>query len=145
MIDCLFCNPARSRILCESDGWYARYDNYPATPGHLEIVPHAHVESWFSLSPVEQLEGLYLLAEAADVLTPIQPVDGWNIGVNDGVAAGRTIDHLHIHLIPRRLGDQGDPRGGIRRGLPNGDPDAWASVEAQIPAAVRDGAIGSSG
>ncbi|MEV3927222.1 HIT family protein [Actinomadura coerulea] len=143
-MSCLFCDPARSRILARNDGWYARFDNFPATPCHLEIVPFSHVTSWFDLSPVEQLEGLSLLAEAADVITSMRRVDGWNWGVNDGEAAGRTIGHLHIHLIPRRLGDQDDPRGGIRRGLPNADPNTWDTPEAQTTAVARNDVLGSS-
>lgn len=122
MIDCLFCDPARSRILARSGGWYARFDNFPPTPCHVEIVPFEHVDSWFSLSPVEQLEAFSLLDEAADVVKSMRRVEAWNWGVNDGQAAGRTIAHLHIHLV-RSLGDQDDPHAGIRRGLPNGDPD----------------------
>lgn len=143
MIDCLFCDPARSRILARSGGWYVRFDNFPATPGHVEIVPFEHVDSWFSLSPVEQLEAFSLLAEAADIIASRRRVEAWNWGVNDGSAAGRTIGHLHIHLIPRQAGDQDDPRGGIRRGLPNGDPSTWAIPEAQTTALARVDAIGS--
>jgi diadenosine tetraphosphate (Ap4A) HIT family hydrolase len=44
--------------------------------------------------------------------------DGYNIGINDGPAAGQTVPHLHIHLIPRRTGDVADPRGGVRWIIP---------------------------
>lgn len=138
VIDCLFCDPARSRILARSGGWYVRFDNYPATKGHVEVVPFKHVGSWFSLSPVEQLEAFSLLAEAADVIASMRQVDDWNIFINDGPAAGRTIHHLHVHLVPRQSGDQDDPRGGCRRGLPNGDVDAWDAPIAPVQAPRRD-------
>lgn len=126
MGDCLFCDPTQSKILCESSDWYARYDNFPATPGHVEIVPRRHVDSYFDLTPAEKTAAWRLVDDAARLLADEYHPDGWNLGINDGRAAGRTIDHLHLHLIPRRIGDQDDPRGGIRRGLPNGDPDAWS-------------------
>lgn len=90
MIDCLFCDPARSRILARSGGCYARFGNFPATPGHLEIVPFEHVDSWFSLSPVEQLEASNLLTEAADIIASRRRVEAWNIGINDGSDGGST-------------------------------------------------------
>ncbi|MFG1858473.1 HIT family protein [Actinomadura geliboluensis] len=143
MIDCPFCDPARSRILARSGGWYARFDNYPATPWHVEIVPFEHVDSWFDLSPDVQMAGMSLLAEAADIITSMRQVDAFNWGVNDGPAAGRTIDHLHIHLIPRQFGDQRKPEGGLRLGLPNGDPTKWVTPQVQAPAVARDGSTGS--
>lgn len=125
---CLFCDPSRSRILCESQGWYVRYDNFPATPGHVEVVPREHIESYFDLSDAEMVEGWRLLHRARAILAAQYVAHGWTIGINDGKAAGRSVDHLHIHLIPRKWGDVKDPRGGIRRGLPNGDPDAWTTA-----------------
>lgn len=131
--DCLFCRPHDSKILCESPGWYARYDNFPATPGHVEIVPKRHIESWFDLAEDEVTEMHDLTRSARDLLTAEYAPDGWTIGVNEGRAAGRSIDHLHIHLIPRHYGDVPDPRGGIRRGLPNCDPDAWSTPTTLTP------------
>jgi diadenosine tetraphosphate (Ap4A) HIT family hydrolase len=123
---CLFCDPTQSRILCESENWYVRHDNYPATPGHVEIVPRDHIASTVLLTSEDWAALGDLITEAKHLIRREHgPVDGWNVGVNEGKAAGQTIGHLHIHLIPRRHGDQPDPRGGIRRGLPNGDPDAW--------------------
>jgi diadenosine tetraphosphate (Ap4A) HIT family hydrolase len=128
MTDCLFCDRSRSHILTENGFWYVRYDNYPATPGHVEIVPNRHVESLFDLTLMEIADAFALLLEARELLDREYRPDSWNIGINDGKAAGQTIPHLHIHLIPRYHGDQDDPRGGIRRGLPNGDPDTGAAA-----------------
>jgi diadenosine tetraphosphate (Ap4A) HIT family hydrolase len=127
--DCLFCDATASRILCENPGWFARYDNYPSTPGHVEIVPKRHVESFDDLTAAEAVAAYALLREARRRLAAEYAPDAWTIGINDGPAAGRTIHHLHIHLIPRRWGDVPDPRGGIRRGLPNGDPDKWVTAK----------------
>jgi diadenosine tetraphosphate (Ap4A) HIT family hydrolase len=123
--DCLFCQDDH-RILCSNRWWYVRFDLFPATLGHVELVSRRHVESLFDVRPWEAVAGWRLLREARRLLAADYHPDAWNIGVNDGVAAGRGVHHLHIHLIPRHVGDQDDPRGGIRRGLPNGDPNVWA-------------------
>lgn len=130
--DCLFCDPAEHRIPLQGTRWYVRYDNVPATKGHVEIVPFRHVDSLFDLEAADWSELWLMLRMARSLITTKHHPDGWNIGINDGPAAGRSIDHLHIHLIPRYWGDQDDPRGGIRRGLPNGDPDAWAAQLAAL-------------
>ena len=128
--ECIFCkqdDPSLNRVLCENDGFFARYDNFPVSPGHVEIVPKRHVESWFDLSLAEVLEASELLRTAKDLIDAEHRPGGYNIGVNDGAAAGRTVHHLHIHLIPRYLGDVPDPRGGVRNIFPGDDAGRWAS------------------
>jgi diadenosine tetraphosphate (Ap4A) HIT family hydrolase len=93
-------------------------DAYPVSPGHMLVLPHRHVGSFFDLSSDERADLLCLLDLAREelqsgVLPDARP-DGYNIGINDGPAAGQTVPHLHIHLIPRYAGDQADPRGGVR-------------------------------
>ncbi|GAA4239346.1 hypothetical protein GCM10022254_59080 [Actinomadura meridiana] len=126
--DCLFCkvdDPQINRTLCENDLFYARYDNFPANPGHVEIVPKRHVVSFFDLEDHEVLSAFSLMRTAREMIDEKYFPEAYTIGVNDGKAAGRSIDHLHIHLIPRHQGDVDDPRGGIRKAAPNSDPDAW--------------------
>lgn len=123
---CLFCDLNGHRILCETDQFYARYDNFPAFPGHAEIVPKRHVESLLDLTPAMAAEAHMLLVEACEVIRAEHgPVDAFNFGVNDGPAAGQSIGHLHTHVIPRRHGDMDDPAGGIRRAFPCCDPNTW--------------------
>lgn len=127
MAECLFCDPVeQAGAVMSTARMFVRFDKVPATPGHVEVVPRRHVVSLWHLRPWEAWSGWRLLRKAQRLLAAQYHPDGWNIGINDGRAAGRSIDHLHIHLIPRYHGDQDDPRGGIRRGLPNGDPDEWA-------------------
>lgn len=129
MSDCPFCHPDRPglhRILARNGSCYARYDNFPVSPGHLEVVPLRHVVSLFDLTPAEVTATWALLLAARDIVDAEHRPDGYTVGVNEGRAAGRTIDHVHIHLIPRRTGDVPDPRGGIRGILPGPSPDAWA-------------------
>lgn len=125
---CIFCqrhDPAINRIMLANATAFVRYDNYPAAPGHVEVVPKRHVESFFNLTPAEVTDVYALLSAARARLAAEHAPDGFTIGINEGRAAGRTVDHLHIHLIPRHFGDVPDPRGGIRRALPC-EPDLWA-------------------
>ncbi|MEU6404589.1 HIT domain-containing protein [Streptomyces sp. NPDC046985] len=125
---CIFCQrnqPRLNQIMQQNKTFYVRYDNFPATAGHVEVVPKRHVESFFDLTAREVKDAYSLILAARQRLTDEHRPDGFTIGVNEGRAAGRTVDHLHIHLIPRRVGDVEDPRGGIRRAVPNCDPDLW--------------------
>jgi diadenosine tetraphosphate (Ap4A) HIT family hydrolase len=128
---CLFCRQGDNRVIGENGTCYARFDNFPASKGHIEIVPKRHVASLFALTPTERADALALLFEVHSKLEADYCPDGYTIGVNEGEAAGRSIPHLHIHLIPRYRGDVEDPRGGIRQVVPNFDPDAWLTGVAQ--------------
>jgi len=125
---CLFClrhSAAQNEIMLQNEAFFARYDNYPAKPGHIEIVPKRHVESFFELSSEEVTKAYALICQARDELNEQYDPDGYTIGINEGDASGRSVKHLHIHLIPRHNGDVKDPRGGIRQIVPNWNPDLW--------------------
>jgi diadenosine tetraphosphate (Ap4A) HIT family hydrolase len=126
---CIFCrmnDPELNRLLAVYDTCYARWDNFPAAKGHVEIVPKRHVESFFDLDADELPELYELIKVTQKHLSREYSPAGYTIGVNEGRAAGRTIDHLHIHIIPRYVDDVSDPRGGIRNVLPGVSPDLWA-------------------
>lgn len=81
--------------------------------------------SFFEVSLAERTALLDMLSDAkATAVAEFHP-DGFNIGINDGAAAGQTVPHLHIHLIPRYAGDQEDPRGGVRWVIPE-KADYWS-------------------
>ncbi|QFU85876.1 HIT family protein [Amycolatopsis sp. YIM 10] len=127
---CLFCktdDPSLNGVLIEKELFYVRWDNFPVAEGHVEIVPKRHVASYFDLTREEAAEAYEIIGQARDLLDKKYQPAGYTIGVNEGRAAGRTIDHLHIHLIPRHEGDVPDPRGGVRGVLPGPDPDEWSS------------------
>lgn len=116
--DCPFCNLPESRIVHGHRLAVAVRDAYPVAPGHTLVIPRRHVGSFFELLPSEKVAMMELLDQArADVELCLAP-DAFTIGINDGVAAGQTVPHVHLHLIPRRVGDVDDPRGGIRWVLP---------------------------
>ncbi|MFB6181688.1 MAG: HIT family protein [Candidatus Magasanikbacteria bacterium] len=126
---CLFCNKNsdENEIICENELFYARYDNFPVVKGHCEIVPKEHTESLFDLESDELKKMFELLKKTKEKLQDKYSPDAYNIGVNDGKEAGRTIDHLHVHLIPRYEGDVKNRAGGIRNMFPSEDEYAEES------------------
>ncbi len=118
---CLFCdrNNAEKHIIIEENNlFYARWDNFPVSKGHAEIVPKKHIDSFFDLTDEEILQLFGLLKKVKNIIQNKYNPGAFNIGINDGIAAGRTIHHLHIHIIPRYKGDVENPRGGIRHIIP---------------------------
>src|SRR3990172_1847317 len=98
---------------------YAIRDGNPVTPLHTLIIPRRHVESFFDLHGGERNALFALLDEMkSDIQHKDDTVEGFNVGVNDGEAAGQSVPHVHVHLIPRRRGDVGSPRGGVRGVIP---------------------------
>jgi diadenosine tetraphosphate (Ap4A) HIT family hydrolase len=112
--DCPFCTLPTDRIISESDYSLTIRDGFPVSEGHTLIIPRRHVQSFFELKAIEKAAILQALDEAKESLDKEFSPDGYNIGINDGEAAGQTVMHLHVHLIPRYKGDTDDPRGGVR-------------------------------
>lgn len=135
---CPFCQIPPARIIAQNGHAFAIRDAFPVAPGHTLVIPWRHVGSFFDTTQEEKLALLELVDlvgaglrtrpdTRADVdnqgthrgmpLHNTQPA-AFNIGINDGPAAGQTVPHLHIHLIPRYEGDAADPRGGVRWVMP---------------------------
>lgn len=145
---CVFCDEQSKseNTFAETDLWRARWDLYPATPGHVEVVPKRHAQYLDQLTDDEtntllgfarrvmqliretDLVLLYneLLPSADDHNRPLQEAalnaasqhseapSAFNLGINDGPDAGQSVHHLHLHLMPRWVGDVANPRGGVR-------------------------------
>ena len=109
---CELCAP--QSVLSENELAYVRPDNHSLSPGHILVVPKRHVADFFEMTAQEQLAVVELLREARQVVHAEHSPDGYNIGVNIGQAAGQSRMHVHVHLIPRYLGDVANPKGGIR-------------------------------
>lgn len=116
---CPFCDPEAGRIQMANAVAVAVRDGFPVAEGHTLVVPRRHVAGLFEL-PADEQAGLWrLVAEVrADLAARLTP-DGFTVGVNDGAAAGQTVPHAHVHVIPRRAGDVPDPRGGVRWVVPD--------------------------
>jgi len=114
MKSCLFCSIDENRIILENETVVAIRDAFPVSFGHTLIIPKRHIASFFETSKEEREAIVEALEQCKLILDKEFNPDGYNIGINDGVMAGQTVMHLHIHLIPRYKGDSSDPRGGIR-------------------------------
>jgi len=114
---CPFCHIPREERFYDGSLVFGIWDSHPASPGHALLVPKRHVPTWFDASPEEQAELLAAIDAARAAIEKDHDPDGYNIGVNIGAAAGQTVFHLHVHVIPRYAGDVPDPRGGVRRVL----------------------------
>ena len=96
---------------------FAFFDSNPTSPGHTLIVPRRAISSWFDASPEELASALSLLGRVKRELDARFLPQGYNVGFNDGAAAGQTVFHAHLHVIPRYTDDVIDPRGGIRHAV----------------------------
>lgn len=121
---CPFCSMTADRVVAQNVHAFMVLDGFPVSPGHTLIIPRRHVLSFFGITADERHAMLALLDQAKAALDHDLHPAGYNIGINDGTAAGQTIPHLHIHLIPRFPGDRADPRGGVRWILPD-KADYW--------------------
>jgi diadenosine tetraphosphate (Ap4A) HIT family hydrolase len=125
---CPFCERIETggSSLASNETAVAFADAYPLADGHTLVVPRRHVARAESLSANEWANLFALAHEVAQSLAGRSGVDGVNVGLNSGVAAGQTVDHAHVHVIPRRTGDVADPRGGVRWVIP-GRASYWSS------------------
>ena len=114
---CLFCKDPRGVSLVHELAYSAR-DTYAVSPGHTLVIPKRHVESFFDLTQDEVAACIKLINEEKRRIDVELNPDGYNIGVNVGLAAGQSIFHVHIHVIPRYKGDVENPQGGVRHVIP---------------------------
>ena len=115
LTQCVFCTAEQDRVFLQTNLAYVLWDGYPVTDLHSLVIPRRHVKDYFSLTREEVIACDELLRKASEELIAKDPsIKGFNIGINVGGAAGQTVFHCHIHLIPRRVGDVENPRGGVR-------------------------------
>lgn len=114
---CPFCNLEREKIL-ETEMSFAFYDGFPVNEGHALIIPKRHTANYFDLSLEEQKDCIDLLNRVKGIVQEKYNPAGFNVGININEAAGQTVPHVHIHLIPRYNGDVEEPRGGVRGVIP---------------------------
>ena len=117
---CLFCNINNKDLVFNNEFAFASFDSYPVSKYHSLIVPKRHILDYFELTNDELLACNDLIKKIKKkIQNEDKTVDGFNIGTNSGVAAGQSIMHCHIHLIPRRKGDVDNPQGGVRGVIPS--------------------------
>ena len=119
MSDCFFCKCLDEKNYeLENEYAIARFDDFPVNKGHLEVITKRHIKDWWETTPEEKLAIFELLDKAKEIVEYKYNPDGYNIGMNLGESAGQTVMHLHVHLIPRYVGDVANPRGGVRGVIP---------------------------
>jgi diadenosine tetraphosphate (Ap4A) HIT family hydrolase len=116
---CIFCHTANEKLVAENAIAQAVYDTYPVSPGHTLIVPRRHAATIWDLTDEEYAACFALMREAKAILEARHQPDAFTVGANCGEAAGQSVWHAHIHLIPRYRGDVPDPRGGVRNVIPH--------------------------
>ena len=117
---CLFCNTKNTEYLIENELAFATFDSYPVSKFHILIIPKRHVQNYFELSIDELLACNEIIKLTKNKLEKDdQAIKGFNIGSNNGKVAGQSINHCHIHMIPRRQGDVDNPQGGVRAVIPS--------------------------
>lgn len=119
MENCVFCQRDSLQIIAENELALAFYDGCPVSKGHTLVIPKRHVATYFEASPEEHAAMINLVYETRKILQEKFNPDGYNIGANVGPAAGQTVFHFHVHIIPRYRGDVKDPRGGVRKVIPS--------------------------
>ena len=115
---CPFCNLPAGQILFKNRLVFAILDKFPATSGHLLVIPFRHVASFWELEEEEMAATNAMLKRCKSFIDEKFAPQGYNVGVNIGKDAGQTVMHVHIHLLPRYEGDVEDPVGGVRHTLP---------------------------
>ena len=127
---CIFCNC--KEFVRQNPFAFAIADRFPVVKGHLLVCPRRHVASFFELT-LSELDACFELLRAMRTRAMEQDaaVTGFNLGVNEGVDAGQTVMHCHIHLIPRRKGDVQNPVGGVRNVIP-GKGDYTSAADHSI-------------
>ncbi len=93
---------------------FAIWDGFPVSKGHALVITKRVVETWFDATADERLALMALVDEVKGLIDEANAPDGYNVGFNAGAAAGQTVMHLHVHVIPRYTGDVADPTGGVR-------------------------------
>lgn len=118
-VACVFCSRlSGGPFVAENSLAVAFLDAFPLNPGHCLLIPRRHEPDFLALTAEEQAAIWALVAPVCRYIEATGTPDGYNIGINVGEAAGQTVNHARLHVIPRHQGDVGDPRGGIRCVIP---------------------------
>ncbi|HPE00212.1 MAG TPA: HIT family protein [Bacillota bacterium] len=119
-MSCIFCDLVSNtdKIIYDNRYFYAIYDSYPVTLGHVLIISKKHVKDYFELEEVEIIALDEAIRNVKVIIDKLYKPDGYNLGNNNGEVSGQTVMHFHLHMIPRYQGDCKNPRGGVRGVIP---------------------------
>lgn len=116
---CFFCEKDLQETIYHTDLSKAFYDTFPVSKGHTLIVPRRHVADYHDMTRAERIDLWECEEVVKKILEDLYHPDGFNIGINCGLAAGQSIFHVHLHVIPRYFGDMENPKGGVRGVIPS--------------------------
>ncbi len=88
-------------VVCESEHIIVSLNLYPYNPGHLLLIPRRHIIDMRQMTGLEKADMDAMTDRCLDVLDQVYRPAGYNIGYNQGLVAGGSIEHLHLHIIPR--------------------------------------------
>ena len=118
--NCPFCDTKiQNDLIFGNETAFVIFDRFPVSKGHALIISKRHCASFFDLTSNEQNDCFSLIFKMKKEIQNKYNPDGFNIGINIGKSAGQTIFHVHIHLIPRYIGDVENPTGGVRAVIPS--------------------------
>jgi superfamily II DNA or RNA helicase/diadenosine tetraphosphate (Ap4A) HIT family hydrolase/HKD family nuclease len=117
-MSCPFCSVDESRIAFSNDSVIAFWDGSPVSEGHLLVISRRHASTWPNLNSVEKAAMVEAIDQGQAIISERFHPDGFNVGFNENSAAGQSVFHFHLHIIPRYEGDVADPRGGVRHVIP---------------------------
>lgn len=109
----------KRELIAETATAFSFYDKFPVNPGHALVVPKRVVSNYFDLSSKEQFACWLLVSKVKAIVDKVFHPSGYNVGLNINQTAGQTVEHCHIHIIPRYEGDVQNPRGGVRGVIPH--------------------------
>ncbi|WP_436793845.1 DEAD/DEAH box helicase family protein [Actinospongicola halichondriae] len=123
----------QTKWIAQNRSGFAILDKFPVSKGHALVIPRRLIATWWEAGAEERADLLALVDDVRSILDERHEPDGYNIGINSGAAAGQTVDHLHVHVIPRYTGDVDDPRGGVRHVIPALGNYLEANAPAESP------------
>ena len=138
-LDCIYCTlpEIKARTLKRNDLAWAFLTNIPITPGHTLVAPVRHVQMFEELTPDERTAIFTLAAEVKEALRKMVGAEGFNHAWNEGAVAGQSIPHFHLHVVPRKAGDEGiteyEPREFLYR-----PGSREATPEAELQAVTKE-------
>lgn len=106
---CPFCEKTKPDYFIERDQFAAIYNISPILPGHSLVIPRKHIESLFELSDEELSAFMLLGRDVAKLLMDVFNTDAFDWAIQEKEAAGQSVAHLHMHVVPRKIGDLPDP------------------------------------
>jgi diadenosine tetraphosphate (Ap4A) HIT family hydrolase len=104
-VTCPFCSVHESRVAFSNESVIAIWDGFPVSRGHLLIIPRRNTPAWPNLTAIEKAAIVEAIDRGRATISERSSPDGFNVGFDENPAAGQTVSHFHLHIIPRYEGE----------------------------------------